>query len=96
MRKVSQRLDDALLIFAQSYLVLDGRLIVFRQVVAEGDETTTVVVSRQVEDDRAQVRRRLGGILDAVRAAGQPDEGFLHEIFCRVAVVDEQTRQPDE
>ena len=71
MRELAQRVDDALLILAQRYLVLDRRLVVVRQVVAEGDESAPVVVARQVEDDRAQVGRRLGGILDVGACCGR-------------------------
>jgi hypothetical protein len=68
-------------------------LVVGRKVLSQRDEPAPVVVPREVEHDRSQVRRCLRGITNLVCASGEPDECFLHEIFGRVAVVDKEARE---
>ena len=58
--------------------------------MAEGDETTSVVVASEVEDDRTQVGRGLAVVLEASEAAGHPDERLLHHVLRCVAVIDEE------
>jgi hypothetical protein len=64
--------------------------------VPQGDQPSSVVVAGQVQHDRPQVRRSLALVVDPARRPGQADEGLLHEVLRRVAVVDEQPRQADQ
>ena len=71
-RELAQRVDDVLLIVAERDLVFDRRLIVVaREVMTQRHEAAPVVVAREVEHDRAQIRGCLRGILDAVRRSGR-------------------------
>lgn len=67
-----------------------------RWAVPERDEAAPVVVPGEVDDDRTQVCRGARLVVDAVSAAGQPDEGLLHEVLGRRAVVDEEARERDQ
>jgi hypothetical protein len=62
-------------------------------VVAQRHQTPTVVVARQVQHDRSQVRRRTVDRVDLAGVLGQAEERLLHDVFSGVAIVDEQTRQ---
>ena len=67
-----------------------------RRVVAEGDHPASVVVTGEVEHDRAQIRRRLVGVVDPPGVPGEPQERLLDDVLGRIAVVDEQPGEPDE
>ena len=70
--QVAQRLDDLALVLPQGDLVLDRRdRVVEGEVVAERDEAAAVVVTGQVQHDRAQVGGGLRRVLDPVGGAAR-------------------------
>ena len=93
----TERVDHCRHVRGELECVLDRRLaIVQRHPVAQRHQTASIVVTGQVQDDRAEVCRGLVRVPDPVRGAGQSDEGLLHEVLGGVAVVEEQADHPDE
>ena len=93
-----QRGDDALVIVAggdglvdAGGVEVDGPLGVLQR-----QQAASVVVTGQVQHDRAQVRGRLGRVVDAMQGSRQADECLLDDVFGRVAVIDEEPGQTDE
>ena len=67
-----------------------------RCVVPERDQPAAVVVASQVQHDGAKIGRRPIDRLDAAGVPGESKERLLHKVFCRVAIVDEEPRQPHQ
>ena len=97
-RELAQRVEHLALVLAQRQLVVVGRDVVRREhrAVTHRHQPAAVLVARQVEHDRAQVRRRPRRVTDPPGVAGQADEGLLDEVLGSVAVVDEQAGQAHE
>src|SRR3954452_15759639 len=64
--------------------------------MTERYEAASVVVTSQVQNDRPQVCRGPSHLVDAAGVASEPKERLLHDVLRRIAVIDEQSRQPDQ
>ena len=68
MRELAQRIDDPLLVFAERDLVLDRRLVVAREMMAQRHEAAPVVSRARL----STIERRYAGALPDPASGARP------------------------